>query len=144
VLVSNDYEAGPRANLQPRLPARVSASHTPDLVIENDPRKANMKRKAQLDMWNNRRLKIAEPRLHALIDTFLSAVTSHGDEIAADTKSAVDLTELDTSFEHGQTSSGAHVKKHDGSGRVLLADNEISGQAGFHWISGSDRDHDAD
>jgi hypothetical protein len=71
-----------------------------------------MKRKARFMMWNNRDPKIAELRLHALVDTSLSAVTSPGDETAADGKSwskTVNLTELDTSFGHGQTCSGAHV-----------------------------------
>jgi hypothetical protein len=56
-----------------------------------------MMRKGYLDMWNDRSLKIAEPPFHALIDAFLSAVTSNGDESAADSKSAFNVTELDTS-----------------------------------------------
>jgi hypothetical protein len=83
MLIFNDYEAveqiyGPNPQLVKNSYryAAVSASHTPNLVTENDPHKANMKRKAHLDMWNNRSLKVAEPRLHALLDTFVSTLTS--------------------------------------------------------------------
>jgi hypothetical protein len=110
MLIFNDYETfeqiyGPNPQLvkDSYRYAAVSASHTPNLVTENDPHKANMKRKAHLDMWNNRSLKVAEPRLHALLDTFVSTLTSpNGDDPAAeDVKSwgkTVNLTELGTSF----------------------------------------------
>jgi hypothetical protein len=86
MLIFNDYETfeqiyGPNPQLvkDSYRYAAVSASHTPNLVTENDPHKANMKRKAHLDMWNNRSLKVAEPRLHALLDTELG--TSFGFDI---------------------------------------------------------------
>jgi hypothetical protein len=110
MLIFNDYEAfeqiyGPNPQLvkDSYRYAAVSASHTPNLVTENDPHKANMKRKAHLDMWNNRSLKVAEPRLHALLDTLVSTLTSpkEKDSSAEDVKSwgkTVNLTELGTSF----------------------------------------------
>jgi hypothetical protein len=109
MLIFNGYEAveqiyGPNQQLvkDSYRYAAVSASHTPNLVTENDPHKANMKRKAHLDMWNNRSLKVAEPRLHALLDTFVSTLTStNGGDSSADSDSwsrTVNLTELGTSF----------------------------------------------
>jgi hypothetical protein len=108
MLIFNDYEAfeqiyGPNPQLvkSSYRYAAVSASHTPNLVTENDPHKANMKRKAHLDMWNNRSLKLAEPRLHALIDTFVSTMTSDGEDSSKDEKlwsKTVNLTEVGTSF----------------------------------------------
>ena len=80
--------------------AAVSASHTPNLVSSNHQPTVNMKRKAHLDMWNNRSLKKAEPRLHDLIDTLLSLMAPGGDEkTSTDSWSpTIDLSELGTRF----------------------------------------------
>jgi len=116
MLIYNDYDAfkqiyGPNPRLlKSSRYAAVSASHTANLVTENDPHKATLKRKAYLDMFNNRSLKGAEPRLHALIATFLSIMmpSSHGMSAAVDSDSwseTFDLTEVGTWFGYDVTIS---------------------------------------
>jgi hypothetical protein len=115
MLIFNDYDAfkqiyGPNPNLiKSSRYAAVSASHTPNLVTDNDQHRVNMKRKAHLNMWNNRSLKKAEPRLHALIATFLSIMMS-GKDSAVDKDSwskTFNLTELGTYFGYDTTISMA-------------------------------------
>jgi hypothetical protein len=92
---------GPNPNLvKTTRYAAVSASHTPNLVSDNHQPTVNMKRKAHLDMWNNRSLKAAEPRLHALIATFLSLMYPGGEATAAPNtwSKTVNLSELGTNF----------------------------------------------
>lgn len=93
---------GPNPNLvKSTRYAAVSASHTPNLVSDNHQPTVNMKRKAHLDMWNNRSLKEAEPRLHALIATFLSLMNPGGDDATAASNTwskMVNLSELGTYF----------------------------------------------
>lgn len=109
MLVFNDYDAfkqiyGPNPQLlKSSRYAAVSASHTPNSVTDNDKQSVRLKRKAHLDMWNNRSLKLAEPRLHALIATFLSTMTASSGNSAKDSSTdswskTFDLTELGTSF----------------------------------------------
>jgi hypothetical protein len=109
MIVFNEYESfkqiyAPNPNLvKSTRYAAVSASHTPNLVSSNHQPTVNLKRKAHLDMWNNRSLQKAEPRLHALIDTFLSLMAPSGDHDAAATEkdtwgSTINLSELGTRF----------------------------------------------
>jgi len=118
MVIFNDYDAykqiyGPNPQLlkSPRY-AAVSASHTPNSVTDNDKQRVKLKRKAHLDMWNNRTLKLAEPRLHALIATFLNmmmATSLDGKSAAVNATDSwsetFDLSQLGTYFGYDVTLS---------------------------------------
>lgn len=106
MVIFNEFDAfrqvyGPNPNLlKSTRYAAVSASHTPNLVSENRQPIVNMKRKAHLDMWNNRSLKKAEPRLYALIATFLSLMVPDEDPTTTEQpwSKTVDLSKVGTYF----------------------------------------------